>query len=167
MVINTQFNMSGDLGAFAWMVLLCVAPLCALFITAVMGCAQRLPVAAPPEQRLITSMRDDVVNDRGRCHLTISLAHHAERMLTQVLSPGLLPLVAIAALSSCLLTGAPAACLYGLDTPGVQHWQGRLQGLEFCHNARRTDFRWSLFWISPHLMLWLRWSADHSTRRKS
>lgn len=64
-------------------------------------------------------MRDDVVNDRGRRHLIVGLAHHAQRMLTKELSPGLLPLVAVAALGGRLVTGAPAARLHGLDALGV------------------------------------------------
>lgn len=94
------------------------------------------PIAPAPEQRLIAAMRDDVVDDRGTLHTTISLTHHAEWMLAQVLSPCLLPLVAIAALSCCLVTGAPAASLHGLDALGVQHWHAALEGLQLCHDVQ-------------------------------
>ena len=84
---------------------------------------QRLPIASPPEQRLIATVWDDVVNHRGCCHTTLCLAHHAQGVGAQEPSPGLLPLVAVAALGSRLVTGAPAPGLHRGHAPGVEHWQ--------------------------------------------
>jgi len=77
------------------------------------GRAQRLPVATPPEQRLVPAMRGDVVNNRCRLDPALRLAHEAQRVLAQELLAGLLPLVAVAALAAGLITGAPAAGLRG------------------------------------------------------
>lgn len=98
--------------------------------------AQRLPVAPAPEQRLIPAMRRDVVHHRGRSDQTLGLAHHAQGMLTQELGSRLLPLVAVAALGRSLLAGAPAAGLHRGHTPGVQHRQRRLEGLQLGHGDR-------------------------------
>jgi hypothetical protein len=45
--------------------------------------AERLPVAPVPEQRRITAMRDDMIDDGGGREYALRLAHAAERMLGQ------------------------------------------------------------------------------------
>lgn len=59
--------------------------------------AKRLPVCAIPKQSIIPTMRFDVVDHSSRHRLTISPAHHAQRMFRQIVQPGLLPAVAISA----------------------------------------------------------------------
>lgn len=54
-------------------------------------------------------------------------------MLALELLPGLLPLVAVAALAAGLVAGAPAAGLVGLHAAGVEHGQRAPQSLELCH----------------------------------
>ena len=53
--------------------------------------AERLPVAFVPEERRITTMRDDMINV-GRFHIPFLLhALHTQRMRCQVTFPGFLP----------------------------------------------------------------------------
>lgn len=82
--------------------------------------AQALPVRAVPEQRLITSVRDDVVNISRRLDATITSAVSAQRVLAQVARPGLLPPVSIAAF------GAVATLLWRLVLCSA--WGGWLVG---------------------------------------
>lgn len=103
------------------------------------------PIAAAPEKRLVTPMGNDVVNDRGCCYLALCLAHHAERMLTQELLSGLLPLVAVAALGAGHALGAPASRGHGGHAPGVQHLE---LGLEGCQSCRFGCHGWAFQSIS-------------------
>lgn len=101
------------------------------------------PVAAPPEQRLIPTMRGDVVDHGCGLHLAGRLAHHTQRVLSQELGSGLLPLVAIAPLCRCLLAGAPATGLHGREWARVQHWNLASERLEFGHTDPRSAGKWS------------------------
>src|SRR5688572_4163053 len=62
--------------------------------------AERLPVAPVPEQRRITAMGDDMVDDGGGRGRTLLLAHAADRVLGQEQAPRLVPLPIIATLTS-------------------------------------------------------------------
>lgn len=64
----------------------------------VAGLAQRLPVRLRPEQLLIATVIDDVVDHVGRCHATLGLAHHAEGMGFEELQAVALPLTTVASL---------------------------------------------------------------------
>ena len=59
--------------------------------------AKGTPVAPVPEQSLITTMRDDMVNDRGLGVLAALHALLAERVCLQKQLAGLLPCPVIAA----------------------------------------------------------------------
>lgn len=60
--------------------------------------AEALPVRSLPEQSLITSVRDDVVELSRRLDFAFSGAVHAQRVLAQVTGARLLPPVPIATL---------------------------------------------------------------------
>lgn len=96
-------------------------------------CAKALPVALVPEQRLITAVRDLVIDHRGRRHPVLGLAHHAQRMRAQEALARFLPFVAVAALCRCLVAGSPAPCLHRWDAMCVEHGEGRFQRLELVH----------------------------------
>lgn len=106
-----------------------------LLIPAVMRRAQGLPVGSTPEQRLVSTMGHDVVHHRGHCDSPLSCAPHTQRVLTQENLSRLLPLVAVAALGAGHALSAPAACCHGGHTPGIQHLQLGLEGLELSHVA--------------------------------
>ena len=69
--------------------------------------AQRLPVAAIPEELHVATVRDDVVNHAGRCHPVITLAVDAQGMGIEVHQSRLLPCVTITALGRGGLVTAP------------------------------------------------------------
>ena len=71
----------------------------ALLLRGVAGAAQAHPVGPVPEQRHVASMRDDVVNRVGRCHPSLAIAVHTERVVIEVDQPSLLPLVVVATLA--------------------------------------------------------------------
>ena len=60
--------------------------------------AKRLPVRVAPHQVVVTTMRNDVVNDRCGHELTLRQTLHAQRMLPQVRLGTRLPLAAVATL---------------------------------------------------------------------
>lgn len=62
--------------------------------------AECLPVCFIPEQNLITTMGNDVVNDRSRNVSALCLAHHAQWILSEVCLAYLLPPAAVTTLSS-------------------------------------------------------------------
>lgn len=62
--------------------------------------AQWLPVIPIPEKLLITSMRDDMVNNRGFHELAFLPALHAERMALEELLRCFPPLAPVAAAGS-------------------------------------------------------------------
>ena len=68
-----------------------MAPLDPLLVFVVMRLAEWLPVVLVPEQRLVSTVRADVVDDRGGGDLAFPLTHDAERMLTQEAEPGSFP----------------------------------------------------------------------------
>lgn len=78
-----------------------------LLLRGVAGAAQAHPVGTVPEQRHVASMRDDVVNRVGRCHPSLAIAVHTERVAIEVDQPSLLPLVVVAALTGRGLAGTP------------------------------------------------------------
>ena len=61
---------------------------------------KRLPVGVAPHQVLVTSVRNDVVNDRCGHELALRQTLHAQRMLPQVRLAYPLPLAAVATLCS-------------------------------------------------------------------
>src|SRR5690606_23458790 len=61
-------------------------------LAVVVRLAERLPVAAIPEQRLVAAMRDDVVDHRRGLDASFPGAHAAQRMLGEEAQPSLLPL---------------------------------------------------------------------------
>ena len=79
----------------------------ALLLRGVAGAAQAHPVGPVPEQRHVASMRDDVVNRVGRCHPSLAIAVHTERVVIEVDQPSLLPLVVVATLTGRDLSGTP------------------------------------------------------------
>ena len=85
------------------------AALGALLVAVMARLAQRLPVAvAVPEQRLVATMRDDVVNHPRCCHAAITLAAHAQLVACQIGSSRLGPCRGVSALM------CRAALLFGL-----------------------------------------------------
>ena len=60
--------------------------------------AECLPVGITPHQRLIATMRNDVVNDRCRNKSALSKTLHAQRVLAEVRLADTLPLTSIATL---------------------------------------------------------------------
>lgn len=60
--------------------------------------AERLPVIAIPEQRLISAVRYSVINNACRCCASVTRALITERMRAQMTAPGFLPLRAVASL---------------------------------------------------------------------
>ncbi len=62
------------------------------------GLAKRLPVGVAPHQVMVTSVRNDMVNDRCAHELALRKTLHAQRMLPQVRLADTLPLAAVAAL---------------------------------------------------------------------
>ncbi len=101
----------------------------ALLVCAVVGAAKRLPVGLVPEQRLVATMRLDVVDHRGHGRSQAQLsteqdgragrhvtdgrigrgaqAVDAKRVAVQMAGTGLLPGIAVAALGAARLIGAP------------------------------------------------------------
>lgn len=67
-------------------------------LDAVMAMAERLPVAPVPEERLVSPVRNDMVNVCGFHKFPILQALHTQRMRTQILFSRLLPLAAVPAL---------------------------------------------------------------------
>ena len=57
-----------------------------------------LPVGVAPHQVMVTTVRNDVVNDRCGHELALRQTLHAQRMLPQVRLADTLPLAAIATL---------------------------------------------------------------------
>lgn len=76
-----------------------MASLYPLLVFVVMRLAERLPVVLVPEQRLVSTMRADVVDDRGGGDQAFPFAHDAERMLTQEAEPGAFPLAVVTTLA--------------------------------------------------------------------
>lgn len=70
-----------------------------LFGAVVVGNAERLPVAAIPEQLAVAPVRDDVVDGCGRDLLSLHRAPRAPRMLSEEGFPGGVPLGCVATLS--------------------------------------------------------------------
>lgn len=64
----------------------------------VTGLTKRLPVCITPHQVMVTTMRNDVVNDRCAHELAPCQTLHAQRMLPQVRLADTLPLAAVATL---------------------------------------------------------------------
>ena len=64
----------------------------------VTGLTKRLPVGVAPHQVMVTTVRNDVVNDRCRHILSPRQTLHAQRMLPQVRFADTLPLAAVATL---------------------------------------------------------------------
>ena len=64
----------------------------------VTGLTQRLPVGVTPHQVVITTVRNDMVNDRCGHILSLRQTLHAQRMLPQVRFADSLPLAAVATL---------------------------------------------------------------------
>ena len=64
----------------------------------VTGLTQRLPVGVAPHQVMVTTMRNDMVNDRCGHILSLRQTLHAQRMLPQVRLADTLPLAAVATL---------------------------------------------------------------------
>ena len=60
--------------------------------------AQRLPVRVAPHQVMITTMRNDMVNDRCRHILSLRQTLYAQRMFPQVRLADTPPLAAVATL---------------------------------------------------------------------
>ena len=60
--------------------------------------AQRLPVAAIPEQRHVATVSDDVVDHAGRCNPVITLAVDAQGVSIEVNEARLLPCITVATL---------------------------------------------------------------------
>lgn len=83
--------------------------------------AKRLPVGVAPHQVVITSMRNDMVNDRCGHTLSLRKTLHAQRMLPQVRLGTRLPLAAIATLGG--------------------GWSVRVQGLVFVAVRTLGQFR--------------------------
>jgi hypothetical protein len=75
-------------------------PLEALLLAIMVPLAQGLPVAPVPEQRRITAMGNDMVDDGGGRGRTLLLAHAAERVIRQEPAACLVPLPIIATLTS-------------------------------------------------------------------
>jgi len=66
----------------------------------VTGLAKRLPVGVAPHQVMVTTVRDDMVNDRCAHELALRQTLHAQRMLPQERLADTLPLSAVATLGS-------------------------------------------------------------------
>ena len=62
------------------------------------GLTKRLPVGITPHQVMVTTMRNDVVNDLCGHELALCQTLHAQRMLPQVRLADTLPLTAVATL---------------------------------------------------------------------
>ena len=67
---------------------------------AVVPVAQGLPVAPVPEELLITTMRNDVIDIRCLHEPSFLHALHAQRVCLKVLLPGFLPRTAVASTRS-------------------------------------------------------------------
>ena len=66
----------------------------------VMAMAQGLPVALVPEELLVTTMRNDVIDIRCLHEPSFLHALHAQRVCLKVLLPGFLPRTAVASARS-------------------------------------------------------------------
>ena len=77
--------------------------------------AQRLPVGAIPKQNRIASVRNDVVNNGGRCQLAIVSAFCAEWILFEEQRTGRPPFAVITALG-CVLPGIQLAMRFAVNT---------------------------------------------------
>ena len=66
----------------------------------VMAMAQGLPVAPVPEELLVTTMRNDVIDVRCLHEPSFLHALHAQRVCLKVLLPGFLPRTAVASARS-------------------------------------------------------------------
>lgn len=112
----------------------------------VVALAQRLPVASIPEQRLISTVRDDVIYHRSLPVLTLLHAPDAQRMGVQVFPPRSLPRPVVATvicrpdllrMEALVLLTEPCSIRHksrasrmlagGVRTPGHQFSQGRLR----------------------------------------
>ena len=62
------------------------------------GLTKRLPVRVTPHQVMVTTMRNDMVNDHCGHELALRQTLHAQRMLPQVRFADTLPLAAVATL---------------------------------------------------------------------
>ena len=79
-----------------------------------------------------------MVNDRSCGNSALCLAHHAKRLIPQLLLAGRLSLVAVAALSCSLVTGSPASGLHRGHPWGVEDRQAGLECLESGHRLSRN-----------------------------
>lgn len=62
-----------------------------LLVFVVMRLAERLPVVLVPEQRLVSTVGADVVDNRGGSDPPFPLTHDTERMLAEKPEPGAFP----------------------------------------------------------------------------
>ncbi|MOA48805.1 hypothetical protein D3C78_1716020 [compost metagenome] len=71
-----------------------------------------------PEQRLVASMVNDVVNHGGLSHLALRMAHHAENVPLEELQPVALPLPSVPTLrcGQSFAPGVRVQHLHGLGT---------------------------------------------------
>ena len=78
------------------------ALLLALLSVVMTALAERLPVARIPEQSLVTTMRDDVVNHRCHYNVATLFVVSTQRMVRQKCGSRLLPPATVTALRRCL-----------------------------------------------------------------
>ena len=77
--------------------------------------AQRLPIALVPEQRFITSVRNDMIDHSRRCHVPFSFAFRTQRMQLQKTSACCLPPFGISP-GSCAFPGIQSTVLFTVHT---------------------------------------------------
>lgn len=75
------------------------APFLTLDLAVMVRLAHRLPILAIPEELEITTMWDTVVDDSCGYYPAFGLAPYAQRIRSEEVKAGLLPLAAIAALT--------------------------------------------------------------------
>ena len=112
------------------------AVLCSGFLI-VTRLAQRLPVRIAPHQIMVTTVRNDVVNDRCGHILSLRQTLHTQRMLPQVRLADTLPLAAVSTLGGRRSVRVQGLMFVAVRTLGQSRTAGVLARFQCLPRHRR------------------------------